>query len=252
VTSLAEVGLAPWEWTYILLRYGPDGEFRDTLLAPTWDYEYAQVRAADDNGSNLSSVPFTAEAHWTMSPLGYMAGGLSSDYRIDLFRTGEPHLRIERDWTPVRVDAEEAEERERAITVRLRRQYPGWRWNGPPVPETKPPFRGLFTSWEGDIWVLLSQEGRPVIPEEQALEEERSSGWVTLRYEEPPAFDVFDPDGRYLGHVKVPESFQVRPEPIVRGDYVWAVTRDEFDVASVVRFRIARPSATGTEPSQAS
>jgi hypothetical protein len=28
------------------------------------------------------------------------------------------------------------------------------------------------------------------------------------------------------------------PEPIVRGETAWAVTRDELDVATVVRFRI--------------
>jgi hypothetical protein len=239
VTSLAEVGLPPWQWTYILLRYSSDGDALDTIPAPTWDHEFARITATDERSTNASPVPFTAVAAWTFSSLGYMVGGLSTDYRIDLYRVDAPVLRIEREWTPVPVKADEAEERRRAITTRLRRQYSGWRWNGPPVPESKPPFRDMFTSWEGNIWVLLSQEGRPTMSEAEAREEEQLTGEMPIRFEEPAAFDVFAPDGRFLGHVKVPESFQIRPEPIVRGDTVWAVTRDELDVASVVRFRIA-------------
>ncbi len=241
-TSLAEVGLPPWQWTYILLRYSAEGEALDTVLAPTWDHEFDLVTATRENSTSATPVPFTAEDIWTFSSLGYMVGGLSTDYRIDLYRVDAPVLRIEREWTPVPVKVEEAEERRRSITTRMERQYGGWRWNGPPVPETKPPFRDMFTSWEGNVWVLLSQEGRPTMSEAEAREQEQRTGQLPMRYEEPAAFDVFAPDGRFLGHVKVPESFQVQPEPIVRGDTVWAVTRDELDVASVVRFRITHPA----------
>jgi hypothetical protein len=72
----------------------------------------------------------------------------------------------------------------------------------------------------------------------EAREEEARTGRRPYRYAEVSAFDVFDPDGRYLGHVRVPESFRIDPEPVVRGDHVWAVTRDELDVATVVRFRL--------------
>ena len=51
----------------------------------------------------------------------------------------------------------------------------------------------------------------------------------------------FNPPQRSLGHVRVPESFGESPEPIIRGDTVWAVTRDELDVARIVRFRVVRP-----------
>src|SRR5205809_521119 len=48
-------------------------------------------------------------------------------------------------------------------------------------------------------------------------------------------YDIYEPAGRYLGQVKVPE----RVEPIVmRGDYVWAATCNKDDVPQVVRYRI--------------
>jgi hypothetical protein len=59
-----------------------------------------------------------------------------------------------------------------------------------------------------------------------------------LRVREPVAFDVFSPNGEFLGPVKVPLSFRTEPEPVFRGDFLWAITRDELDVPWVVRFRI--------------
>ncbi|MEJ2205559.1 MAG: hypothetical protein P8170_15785, partial [Gemmatimonadota bacterium] len=52
-----------------------------------------------------------------------------------------------------------ADERRRQLTESLRRQYGAWRWNGPPIPDTKPPFRELVVSDEGDIWVEVSVSG---------------------------------------------------------------------------------------------
>lgn len=241
VTALLERGVGPWDWKFGLVRYNPEGELLDTVAVPTWDYDYAQVTASAENSRSVRRVPFSPGMAWSFSPLGYMVGGVSSDYRVDLFRGARDVLRIERQWTPVAVKPEEAEERRRRITQGLQRQYGSWRWNGPNVPDGKPPFRELFLSWEGNLWVVLSQEGVPKMSVAEASELERASGRVPLRFEEPPAFDVFAPDGRFLGHVKAPENLAIEPEPIVRGDYLWAVVRDDLDVASVVRFRITHP-----------
>jgi len=232
--------MRPWEWEFGLIRYSPEGEIIDTVAAPTWDHDFAQVTASRENSSSVRRVPFTATMAWSFSPLGYMVGGLSTDYRIDLFRENAPVLRLERVWSPIPVKSAEAEEQQRRITRSLQRQYGSWRWNGPSVPDTKPPFKEIFVSWEGDIWVSLSTEGVASMGETEARELEEVSGRVALRFREPAAIDVFSPDGRYLGQVGVPESFQIEPEPVVRGDYVWAVVRNELDVASVVRFRIER------------
>jgi hypothetical protein len=55
---------------------------------------------------------------------------------------------------------------------------------------------------------------------------------------EPVVFDVFEADGRYIGQVRAPRGFSMNPQPIARGDHVWAVFRDELDVNYVARFRI--------------
>ena len=218
-----------------------DGEIEDTLAAPTWDYEPPRVTASRGTSSSARRVPFTPDAVWSFSPLGYFVAGLSTDYRIDLYRRAAPVLRVERSAEPVPVNAAEAEERVRRITEGLRRQYGSWRWNGPDVPGVKPPFRELFVSAEGNLWVVVSREGVPRMTAAEAREEEARSGRIPLRFAEPPAFDVFAPDGTYLGHVTASGELRLQPEPVVIGDRLWAVTRDELDVASVARFRIRRP-----------
>jgi hypothetical protein len=81
--------------------------------------------------------------------------------------------------------------------------------------------------------------------EAEALDEERRTGFRPNRFREPVVFDVFEPDGRYLGRVDAPEGFSVFPQPIFRGDRIWAVLRDELDVAYVVRYRISAGSDRG-------
>ena len=232
------------QWKYGLAKYTPEGIHEDTLLAPTWDYDPPVVVGRREGSSSSTSVPFNADDSWTFSPLGYFVGGVSVDYQLDLYRVDEPRLRISKDWTAVPVIPDEGEEQERRIRENFTRQFPGWKWNGPGIPDTKPPYRDIMVTAEGRIWVTVSQESRATMTVAEARAEEEASGRPQMRYAEPPAFDVFEPDGRFLGHVRVPEDFRSSPDPIVRGDYVWAVARDELDVISIVRYKVTFPSET--------
>ncbi|MDH5806024.1 MAG: hypothetical protein OEZ54_12660, partial [Gemmatimonadota bacterium] len=235
---LLEAGLAPWDWTYGLARYSSDGAVVDTLKAPTWDYEPPQIRGEREGSSSTNGVPFGADDIWTFSPLGYFVGGVATDYRIDLYRPDAPTLRIERNWTPVGVLPEEKEERERSVTENFRRQFPGWRWNGPPIPDTKPAFSDIHVGDDGRIWIVVPTEAAPVMSVEEAREAEEDAGRPVLRYKERLAFDVFEPDGTFLGHVIAPSEVQTYPRPVFKGDYVWAAVEDDLGVISIVRFKI--------------
>jgi hypothetical protein len=243
--TILERGVDPWDWTYGLVVYSSEGEILDTIPAPTWDMGRPQLTASDENSSTARWVPFHPMPTWTFSPLGYMVGGLPTEYRIDLHTSDPWMLSIEKDQAPVPVLAAEAEERRQAMTRNLRRRFPGWSWNGPSIPDEKPPFKEIFASREGNIWVSLSTEGAPRMTEREAGEEEQATGTRPLRYFESMAFDVFEPSGRYLGRIKPPESFRMEPEPFVREEHVWAVTRDELDIPRVARFRIAVPEEAG-------
>lgn len=237
-TTIVERGVDPWDWRFGVIRYSPAGEIVDTVAVPTWDFDFPVVTASAENSRSVRPVPFSPKVSWSFSRLGTMVAGLSADYRIDIHRPSGPVLRIERAWAPVSVLPEEGREQRQRITEQFRRQYGGWGWNGPDIPSTKPPFKEVLTSWEGDVWVVLSTPGVATMTEAEAREETARTGRTPLRFREPVAFDVFDSEGRYLGPVAVPPSFRTEPAPIIRGDHAWAITRDELDVPRIVRFRI--------------
>ena len=239
VTTLADVGAPPWEWSYILIGLDSAGGVVDTVPAPAFEYEAAVVRAARENSQSVRRVPFTPEEVWAFAPGGYMVGAVTGAYRITLFRADAPPLRIERDSPPlVPVGREEAAERVARITEGIRRSYGDWRWNGPAVPSTKPPLRDLFVDEDGRIWVVVSQQARAVVSADAAREEKLRTNRTPIRFEEPPAFDVFDARGRFLGPVRAPASLRLEPTPVARGDSLWGVVRDSIGVPAVVRFRI--------------
>ena len=50
---------------------------------------------------------------------------------------------------------------------------------------------------------------------------------------------MFEPDGRYLGQVTTPDGFQGYPEPVFRGDTVWAGFEDADGVVYVKRYELS-------------
>jgi hypothetical protein len=229
-----------FDWVMGLQRYRSDGTAADTVIAPKWNYERAQISGSREGNQSINDVPFAAEAHWTWSPLGYFVGGVSNAYRVTLFRNGAP-LRIERQAPPVPVQADEAADHRRVATDNMVRSFPGWVWNGPDIPATKPPFRAVYAGDDGRIWVLVSQPGA----KDPAATPTVGSGdlaYSVATWKEPVAFDVFEADGRYLGQVAAPEGFQNYPEPTFRGDTVWAAVEDVDGVRYVQRLEIVRDS----------
>ncbi|MGD8700181.1 MAG: hypothetical protein PVJ43_12875 [Gemmatimonadales bacterium] len=243
--TLLDLDRTDWTYTFALLRYGPDGSPGDTLAVPHFDFERSQLIAQyiGESGNPviaaLENVPFTPTESWAYSPLGYFVGGVATRYALYLYKAPDRVLRIERvNWQPVPVLVDEREERERIVTAIMRQAKPDWRWNSDPIPDTKPPYRGLYVGARGRIWIRLHQQAENIAQKE--LKSQRPApGEVPERtWIEPIAFDVFEPDGRYLGMVRAPSGFSRYPHPVFRGDTVWATVRDEFDVPYVVRFHI--------------
>ncbi|MDE2677280.1 MAG: 6-bladed beta-propeller [Gemmatimonadota bacterium] len=220
-----------------IIVLGPDGTHLDTLPEPSSDYEAPFVRAEAPGGMSVTyGVPFAPRFHWTFHPSGHFLTGLSTDYRIDLARD-DGVLRIERSQDPVTAaEAERAYQRDLTV-ARIRRSLPGWDWDGPAIPGHKPFFRALRAGRDGRIWVRLSTEGRPV---ENADHDPGDPASFPVTWEEDTRYDVFEPDGTYLGVVAAPEEFTSFPVPVFGRDHVWAVTVDEQGVQRVVRYRIQR------------
>jgi hypothetical protein len=225
----------PFEQRRMALEYLGDAGPGDTLVAPTWHVTESNISGSSKNSMSISSVPFTAEAKWAFSPLGYFVGGVNDRYHITLYRPGSP-LSIERDMNPVPVQSAEASAEKERLTRQFRENFPGWSWNGADIPGSKPPFKEIFAGDDGRLWVELSQPGRP----QEADDPSDPPVW-----KEPVVFDVFEPDGRYLGQASAPEGFLEYPAPVFRGDTVWAGFEDADGVRFVKKFVLSTAIAGG-------
>ena len=220
-----------------LLRISTEGEPLDTLALPRWDYQAPTVSASVEGASQTWSVPFSPTSFWSWSPDGHFVGGLSTRYAVDVFRPDGSVLRIERVVEPVAVTAGEKAAEEYRVHQAMRRLKPDWRWNGPPIPDTKPPFRRIQAAQDGRIWVMLRTPGRES-PDATQAEPTPGEPPPPPSWTEPVAFDVFESDGRYLGQVHGPDGLQTYPYPVLDTDRVWAIVRDDMGVQTIVRFAI--------------
>jgi len=234
---IKNLGASVMEWTRGMARYKPDGTV-DTLDVPDLGYEEAMLSGESEGNSSTNNVPFTPGQQVVYSPLGYFVTGISEDYKFMLLEDGGFVLAFGRDYEPVPVLVDEASIRRRQITKNFRDNFPGWSWNGPPIPDVKPPYANLLTSQEGRIWVQIhAASERYMNADDQRAEELRLERPVNP-YREPIVFEVFEPTGQYLGRVETPDGFSLYPRPVIRDMTMWGVIRDELDVARVHRFRV--------------
>lgn len=247
---LLNPGVDVRDWEIGLLKVLPDGTPGDTLKEPDTGYDPPRIEArrvdGEDVSTNVSSVPFSPDEDATMSRFGYWIHGVSRDYSLTLLKPEGP-LRIVKDYQPVPVTRGEKAEAEAFAIRNMRSLDPNWRWNGAPIPDHKPPYSNFLAGDDGSIWVQVSQ---PAIRRDDPSYDPSDPNSIADEWIEPVLFDVFDDEGRYLGAVKTPLGFNAgRPQPIFTTDWVLATVHDEYDVTTVVLFRVQLPD--GRSPSGA-
>jgi hypothetical protein len=220
---------------------GPAGPTGDPIPAPDLEVEQNQLVASFAGGGMLSmNVPFAPSLQWTLLPNGTMIGGVNDTYAFQMSYLDGTARRVEKSYEPVPVPPEEAESRTRSITARLRRSDPDWRWNGPPIPDTKPAYWNLIPDRSGRIWVLRTVETKRL-----ADCEEDSPETVQTRprscWESVDGLDVFDGSGRYLGDVEIPPGVEFTPTPFIKDDLVIAAFEDDLGIPMVKRYRLVLP-----------
>lgn len=230
----AEIG----DWVVGLSQIRPDGSPGDTLVPPDPPLGAPILQAEAGNSISRTPVPFSPQVEWTLDRDGQFVWGTTDGYRLHARAEDGRPLQIIRDAEAVSIASGEAAFERRRVTRNLRTTQPNWSWNGPEIPERKPIWGDVFVSEEGRFWVRRHTEAKEVENPGYDPDDEDSEPreWV-----EPVVFDVFRPDGDYLGAVRAPEGFYPSVEPVLRGNRVWAVVRDEFDVPKVVRFRVDIP-----------
>jgi hypothetical protein len=222
-----------------LVRIGPAGTPADTLGQPEWPQEPPVLiaRRVTEGRSAMSSsvLPFAPQGVWSFSPLGYVVGGYSDRYAFSYTRDDGRVVRIERVVEPVAVTAGERAFREHQTTTSMRGTDPAWRWSGPAIPATKAPFTSIRPDGDGRFWVRVAAAGE-VVPVEERAELRPGQEPGPEPWREPVVFDVFDPDGAFLGSVRMPPRFTWYG---ASGDEVWGTLRDEYDVQYVTIMRLA-------------
>jgi hypothetical protein len=210
-----------------------DGTVTDTLMKlPT--------------GQTVSSgrTVYHPEAAWDLTDDMQLLFGVNDEYRISTYSSaGELERIVTKQWERRPVSDRDRE----VLTTHLEALFLGqgrppgavarllsqWQFS-----EFFPAFQTFRSGPAGSIWVQRVQ------PPSEMNEEE--VGALELWWNEDeasaPDWDVFDSEGRYLGVVTMPRMFTPK---IFRGDKIYGIWRDEFNVQYVVRLRIVGDLAVG-------
>jgi hypothetical protein len=209
----------PTDGRFWLARFSTGGAARDTLIE---DAGGEDIVHHEGQSVIVFSAPFARGPRWDAAPDGRVAYGRGADYVIDVYRAA-PDLRLVARYRRT-VPSLEATEADRAayrvpyerpsarVPQHIRRQYADILATVV-YPATWPAYDDLLFDDAGRLWVR-----RPVHAADSVV-----------------PWDVFLPDGVYLGEVPFPRGLDVLR---IRGHALWGVRRDEFDVPSLVRYRI--------------
>ena len=240
ILSVKMPATEPMEVGY--LHLDPEGNIVDTLHIPSLADEppLASMESAFAEQMVMTVRGFMdpAKQH-ALSPLGYMVVGVNDDYSFDIrWRDGRT-VRIERTHEPVLYTPEERAEWETVFDWHREVGYPVDLGS---VPDLKLPWASFLTDAGGRVWVRRHVEARKDGTVE--LPEKESNQRPPISWAEPTVYDVFEPDGTYLGEVRFPW----RTSPlVVRGDTAWGVRQGEFDEQYIVRLVIVPAGSGATE-----
>ena len=141
-----------------LAQVHPDGSAGDTLRRPDQGFEPVSMTESNGGMTAVMGVPFTPNAQFALHPQGWMVHGVSTAYRIVVSKPDAP-LVIERAAASVPVTPGEKTEGEARITRNMRRMFPDWSWNGPPIPDRSRP--SPTSSWAGTAGSWCRSPSRP-------------------------------------------------------------------------------------------
>ena len=196
----------------------------DTIRIPEDPVERETFTIFNEQGTPTMTVavPFHGSMSWRFSPAGTLWTLLTDRYELAETTTGGRVLRrVTRDHEPLRVTGAD---RERALQSLEQIGGVALDWSDIPrgAPGSRPAVVSFVLDDEGNVWV----------------EHATASGEDGGR-----SFDIFDPEGRYLGVLRLPFPLPLAssPEPIIRDGVLHGVTSDESGVPYVVRARIVKP-----------
>lgn len=211
-----------------ILEREPDGSVRDTLFRMRSGGTFSLAGGAPEFHF------FVAEPVWALYGETGLLFGVNDGYRIEVYSAPGRLDRV----LEMPFERPAVTEKDREVFLKALEQI--WKDAGVPASAlenlvagvdfapTFPAYLQFLAGPAGTIWVQhLKAPSR--------LTEEERENFNPLLGLGAPEWDIFDPEGRYLGIVTMPERFQ----PLrFRGDRVYGVWRDELEVQYVMVLRI--------------
>lgn len=220
-----------------LVPLNDQGELADSLIPPDLDvprevYVAVQVTRGGQSQS-ATGARYAPGYYWAWHPAGYFVVANGGTGEIILARTRDKPVVIRRSFAPVPVVEAERAEEQATIIWQMRQTDPAWTWNGPDLPRTKAPLLWLQVTRDGRIWTRVAVPSERIPDNEVATP--RNEDRPVSHYRNPAVFEVFAPDGRFLGRI----DCQCRLSLVqADGDTVWGIVRDENDLPAIVRFQV--------------
>jgi len=228
------------------------GHVVDTLPPPDLPELATTLIVSDPPRTTTIRTPYQPVSRWAWHPHGFFVTARTDRYAIDLllprsnpeggtrppkWREGDPVVSIRAEVDPVPIHALERRDQQRYLDERVQRTRGETMGSLLPVPSVKPVMRWIHPTEDGRFWVHVFTESERVFPD----------SWTNSRGErvDPPqwrstfAWDVFEPDGTYLGRVRFPDELS---RMRFRGDEVWGFVSDELGVPILKRYRIRWPT----------
>jgi hypothetical protein len=221
-------------WPVGLLHMSSTGKIIDSISAPTLPGE----PSGDGSGYSPSKI-------WEISPQGYVVAGVNApaadgSYSFWLLKRDGSVVKVEKYNTAIGFQPEEKSEHEARNAWIEKTQGQFMTSPLPPIPDTKPAYHGFDIGGDGQIWV------RPFVPAEkgkatQPVMPPGREAPPSVTWREPVVYDVFEPDGTYLGRLKIPPHLSLWAHS---GNEVWGTVEGDSGELYVVRYRIDASAAS--------
>ena len=213
------------------LNFTADGASPDSILIPDHLRNRCPVlseRAHRHGFWEDVRSPYLPKIQWAMSPDGTLAVGCPSSSEFDVMKDDGIVRRIR--W-PAETLPLESEFREFLA-----------RWVGlTQLPAHRPVYARLILPGDGRVWVWPNQPGNEWVPSPEL--QQSTGARKAWELSSTGAFEVFGPDGEWIGNVPLPEEvrysgFPTEAAVVIRGDTIWAVSRDQLDVNYITRYEV--------------
>jgi hypothetical protein len=182
--------------------------------------------------SRRELIPYADQTVWTWSPLKHLIVGRTRNYRLE-WKSGDTLIALSREVTPVPIPPSQRETMLQNMVNALREYHPGQQIPPFDIPAVKPAFLKIDSGLDGRIWITVLEESVP-----SAIPNPRPGIPYAPNWKEYRSFEIYEHDGALVGRVPHPDPDVGTRVHVMRGDTVWAQSRNRDGVAIVVRYYI--------------